>query len=268
MSALYIYIGIWSKHDNKKEDRLYKFECCNVMDILSYSFNNIIGEWIKQNEYVYKTKQGTQSTNTDIIESIFAQDLSQTVSQGFKFNKGQTISSISDERSLTVSSIILSSFSESPLIIDNEEICKKRFLFQWVMNGDEIRSDNTSGIFTTYSNNYLCTNNPNPQCLPGYCTEEEEEKSLQSLPEPKASSSLILNDYYGYYNNNNNNNKDDNNNYYFVLSHSTLIFIVGLIILSLLFNIILLYYINCNNNKNNKNRVYKKVKIADTDSEI
>ena len=266
MSAHYIYIGIWSKHDNKKEDRLYKFECCNVMDILSYSFNNIIGEWIKQNEYVYKTKQGTQSTNTDIIESIFAQDLSQTVSQGFKFNKGQTISSISDERSLTVSSIMLTSFSESPLIIDNEEICKKRFLFQWVMNGDEIRSDNTSGIFTTYSNNYLCTNNPNPQCLPGYCTEEEEEKSLQSLPEPKASSSLILNDYYGYYNNNN--NKDDNNNYYFVLSHSTLIFIVGLIILSLLFNIILLYYINCNNNKNNKNRVYKKVKIADTDSEI
>ena len=37
------------------------------------------------------------------------------------------------------------------------------------MSGNEVRSDGTTGTFHTYSNDYICTNNIEPKCPPGYC---------------------------------------------------------------------------------------------------
>eukprot|EP01084_Bolivina_argentea_P004714 8934_1 len=171
--------GIESSHDNGKEDRIFKFECCNIIDI-TYEFDDIIGSWEKKTSCLgcgqteYRKDFGTDSTITETIESSYSRELSATVSVGYTQEIGWSSSiaitgTVSQSTAKAMETAFTTSYSEGTTYT-----CAKTYFYQWVLSGEEKRSDGTSGTFTVYSNDYLCSNVPEPKCPPQYCQDEPD----------------------------------------------------------------------------------------------
>eukprot|EP01084_Bolivina_argentea_P004713 8932_1 len=171
--------SIWSHHDNGKEDRIFKFECCNIIDI-TYEFDDIIGSWEKKTSCLgcgqteYRKDFGTDSTITETIESSYSRELSATVSVGYTQEIGWSSSiaitgTVSQSTAKAMETAFTTSYSEGTTYT-----CAKTYFYQWVLSGEEKRSDGTSGTFTVYSNDYLCSNVPEPKCPPQYCQDEPD----------------------------------------------------------------------------------------------
>merc|ERR1712232_1069023 len=52
--------------------------------------------------------------------------------------------------------------------------CEKASLYQWVITGTERDSKGAEDQFSAWSKFYLCTDNNEPQCPPGYCLPNED----------------------------------------------------------------------------------------------
>lgn len=194
--------GIESEFWESKDDRRFRIECCKLIDI-SYSFTDIIGEWQRifscdgcehsESPNTYSIEWGTESSWTQSSSSSYTSSLTASVGVGLSFEYGgvgaETSIEISGTESETVSHSMEETFSSYSL--ESATLtCNKIYFYQWLVSGNEARSDGGVGIFTSYSKDYLCTNIEYPQCPFGFC-EPDTDCQICKNADPKCENGII-----------------------------------------------------------------------------
>ena len=87
--------GIWSKHDNHHEDRIWKFNCCQVA---KYTLSDPKGHWQLINDcagcyngyggdaFKLSVSEGVEWSSTQEMQESYSQSLQQTFSVGYEYS--------------------------------------------------------------------------------------------------------------------------------------------------------------------------------------
>eukprot|EP01083_Nonionella_stella_P025935 71426_1 len=162
--------GLKSYHSNHNEDRKFIFECCQIMEPVRYSFEDITGEWELvggniNGEHEYTLTTGTESGITNSITDEYSQALSVTVGLGFDYAAVSGNVEVTGEIAQLMSSTMEKSFTHYAEKSVTKS-CDRDFYYQWVVSGTEKRSDGVYDIFDVYSEVFICTDVPQPKCPP------------------------------------------------------------------------------------------------------
>eukprot|EP01084_Bolivina_argentea_P066733 121668_1 len=171
--------SIWSDHSNYKEDRIWKFTCCNLYDVIP-EFGEKTGEWLQLNgaedfkEHSYTQMSGTRTITTETISNTYSQKLSLAFEAGFTFKAVSAKTTITGERSSSLTRSSSSAFwSYGEKSVTNT--CEKTYIYQFVFKSNEYDSSgNFKGSVVSYTNNFLCSYDKAPDCLPGECSTETD----------------------------------------------------------------------------------------------
>ena len=159
--------SIWSKHDNGKEDRLWRFECCHVVEA-DYTFNNLQGFWLKiigpigVGTISRSVTVGVETTNGQEVTDSYSESLSVAVSAGFEYmgasGSVEITGTIAQETSTAIYNEITYSSETTDTMTCGENV---QYLYQFYLISDEATVATTS---------FRCTNVVDPACGPGSTT--------------------------------------------------------------------------------------------------
>jgi len=129
-------------------------------------------------EHSYSVSDGISRSESSSISTTdsWSTSLGTEISAGFDFEIGASLSttlSVSSEVSQEVSRSMESSISHDHSDTVSRT-CEKASLYQWVITGTERDSKGAEDQFSAWSKFYLCTDNNEPQCPPGYCLPNED----------------------------------------------------------------------------------------------
>jgi len=274
--------SIWSKHSNSKEDRLWRFECCTIVEA-TFDFSNAAGSWFKMSTCIgcgafeYQKSIGIETSQVNSISNSYTWGISSTITAGFNYKWASGSISVTGSYSSTTANEMSSSFTQK-LQITTKYTCDKTYFYQWRTSLDERLPGLQADTITVHANAYLCTNNPEPKCPLGWCDNVINTDCTQcrngatfNAVSPQLNyiddgndDNDIVNDFndddkfvYNDYN-------DKNNNFTtFMVTENTFYTICGVMAILIVLNISCLCY---RWSGNEKKRQYKVVSMAsDTD---
>eukprot|EP01083_Nonionella_stella_P031050 85057_1 len=161
--------GIHSWHNDVREDRIWRIDCCNIAE-RDYEFTNIEGYWKfvgsagGSGSISSSITTGIKRSNGQDVTNEYSQELSVAVSVGFEFGLFGISGSVGIEITGTVASSTATTISQSFTSYEEHTVsitCDSgvQYLYQFVMEADQ-------ATVNTYQ--YRCTNVPNPKCAPGF----------------------------------------------------------------------------------------------------
>eukprot|EP00483_Globobulimina_turgida_P002560 UN02564 len=157
--------GIESWHDSYYEDRQFRFDCCTIAR-RNYEFTNMEGYWSLvasasgSGSITQSITRGTQRKDSNKITKEFSSSLSVAVSVGYEFvgySGGVEITGTIAQSTATTISSSFTEYEETTIEISCAEGVE--YLYQFVMESDQS---------STYTQQYRCTNIPNPACGPAF----------------------------------------------------------------------------------------------------
>eukprot|EP01084_Bolivina_argentea_P133154 234982_1 len=177
--------SIHSEHDNDKNDRIFKFECCRVVK-QKIDFTNLAGYWMRipkcggcvSDRFMFK--RGVRNTNVDSITNEYSKSFTHSVTLGihgegtaFGIKIGSNLDyTFSYSTSSSVANTIsnsLAKYAEESRSMD----CPKLNFYQWVISGTE-HFGKLEAEIDVFSESYRCTDSElPPQCPPEFCSDVE-----------------------------------------------------------------------------------------------
>eukprot|EP01084_Bolivina_argentea_P004715 8935_1 len=248
--------SIWSQHDNHKEDRIWKFECCSIVEV-TYEFRNARGFWFRLSTcyncafHQYQKTIGIENSQTETITDSYTVGISATIKAGYEYSGKSGSVSVTGSYSATTATEMQSSFTQS-LTETVTKRCDKTYFDQWRTSLTEQISGRHSQSITVHSSTYLCTDTQ-PICPLGSCANTDCTQCTNGAP--SAAKSPQFNNYI---------DDDYNTN---IVNDTTFYAICGVIVVLVMINIgcACLCYKWCGNKNKNTNK-YKVVSVAlDTD---
>eukprot|EP01084_Bolivina_argentea_P003177 5933_1 len=169
--------GIESVHNNYYEDRLWKFECCNIG--LNLGFGHLKGFWTSVDKCSgcwngFAISLGVENSQTDSSTSEYSRQFAMAVERGFEF-EGLRVSATSGFAVATSKTLEISETYKMKTHIKTI-VCNRAHVYQWQMSADE---DSRTGGWSSIqkikfkANYYLCSNSASPRCAPGFCVDSE-----------------------------------------------------------------------------------------------